>query len=87
MRPPPGTAITAAPVLFWVSQHYNLISFCGEKKKKKGRGLNLVTFFLQLNSSLFLLALIPREVKMTKVFKFHGHFDMLSGAKRESVQN
>lgn len=51
--------------LVWVSQHYNIMPFCGEKG---GKGLNLVTFFLQQNFFLFLLALIPREVKMAKVF-------------------
>lgn len=55
----------AAPVLLWVSQHYNIMCFCGEKG---GKGLNLVTFFLQQNFFLFLLALIPREVKMATDF-------------------
>lgn len=32
VHPPPGAAITAAPVLLWVSQLYNIMSFCGGKK-------------------------------------------------------
>jgi len=58
---------SATSVLHWVSQCYSIIAFLWGGR---GKGLNLVIFFLQQNFFLLMLTLIPRKVKRLRFFNF-----------------